>query len=567
MSLPKLDLLNISENSEGWGPSCEQKHDPMEQFKDLPFQSFNRCEKIGRISDWIGVEKFFQRNRAYGNKDNAASQFDYVHDADENFQLVDSSKPQKPLQQRYRNRNAIQFKKLMSKDIDEKQNIQSSGKLKKSVAKEHMKQFKIWQKRGGNTRTTNARPQNRKFGERGIQKVRQPSVQIQTDWKHVVDLDFPTLQRKKASHQLYGNGEDIKGHSYGIVYYYDKNIDRLTPKNSIELKRNCDTFISVPTTDDSVIEQLTTEKCGNIFATDIILATLMSSTRSVYSWDVVIHKLGNVIIFDKRDRTDALVNPVDQYTVNETHPDPPVFEGSGENTANELAAEALLVNQNFKRQVLKRNSDPYKFENEEIPIDDDYDTSAFDCAYKYRKWNLGSSKKGVPLTLVCRTEVNGISTGTSGELQLLTIKAFNEWDSTVRGHLDWRKSLESQRGSVLATEMRNNSCKLAKWTLQALLAGTDNLKIGYVSRTTPKNNTSHCILGVQNFRPIELAQNISLDLDNCWGILKSIVELVLDQPDGKYLLMKDPVAPTLKFYSLPKGAFETSEDESDDEED
>uniref|UniRef100_A0A0N4ZRC7 Eukaryotic translation initiation factor 3 subunit p66 n=1 Tax=Parastrongyloides trichosuri TaxID=131310 RepID=A0A0N4ZRC7_PARTI len=567
MSLPKLELLNISENLEGWGPNIEQKHDPMEQFRDLPFQSFNRCERIGRISDWIGVEKFFQRNRAYGNKDNSASQFDYIHDADENFQLVDSSKPQKPIQQRYRNRNTIQFKKIMSKDIDDKQNGQSSGKHKRSVAKEHMKQFKIWQKRGGNVRTNNARPQNRKFGERGIQKVRQPSVQVQPDWQHIVDLDFPTLQRKKAPHQLYGLGEDIKGHSYGAVHYYDKSIDRLTPKNSIELKRFGGAFISVPTLHDCVIERLNAEKCGNIFATDIILATLMSATRSVYSWDIIIHKVGNVVVFDKRENVDSLGNPVDQYTVNETHPDPPAFEGIGENTANELATEALHVNLNFRRQVLKRNAESYKFENENIPIDDDYDASLFECAFKYRKWNLGTSKQGVPLNLVCRTEINGASTGNSGETQLLTIKAFNEWDSTVRGHLDWRKSLETQRGSVLATEMRNNSCKLAKWTLQAILAGTDNLKIGYVSRASPKNSTSHCILGVQNFRPVELAQNISLDLDNCWGVLKSVVEMVLSQPDGKYLLMKDPISPVLKFYSLPKTAFESSEDESSEEED
>ena len=44
--------------------------------------------------------------------------------------------------------------------------------------------------------------------------------------------------------------------------------------------------------------------------------------------------------------------------------------------------------------------------------------------------------------------------------------------------IDWRKKLDSQGGSVLATELKNNSCKLAKWTASAILAGSDYLKLG-----------------------------------------------------------------------------------------
>ena len=40
---------------------------------------------------------------------------------------------------------------------------------------------------------------------------------------------------------------------------------------------------------------------GNVYATDAILATIMCSTRSNYSWDVVIQKVGGKIFFDKRD--------------------------------------------------------------------------------------------------------------------------------------------------------------------------------------------------------------------------------------------------------------------------
>ncbi len=36
-------------------------------------------------------------------------------------------------------------------------------------------------------------------------------------------------------------------------------------------------------------------------------------------------------------------------------------------------------------------------------------------------------------------------------------------------------------GSVLATELKNNSFKLAKWAAQSILAGADVMKIGYVT--------------------------------------------------------------------------------------
>lgn len=37
---------------------------------------------------------------------------------------------------------------------------------------------------------------------------------------------------------------------------------------------------------------------------------------------------------------------------------------------------------------------------------------------------------------------------------------------TVLASGDWRKKLEMQPGAVLATELKNNNCKLARWTTQ-----------------------------------------------------------------------------------------------------
>ena len=46
------------------------------------------------------------------------------------------------------------------------------------------------------------------------------------------------------------------------------------------------------------------------------------------------------------------------------------------------------------------------------------------------------------------------------------------------GGVEWRKKLDSQRGAVLATELKNNSCKIAKWATCAVLAGSSFIKFG-----------------------------------------------------------------------------------------
>ena len=80
-----------------------------------------------------------------------------------------------------------------------------------------------------------------------------------------------------------------------------------------------------------------------------------------------------------------------------------------------------------------------------------------------------------------RCEHDAVTYGTgasANDLLYLNVKALNEWDSKFSGGVDWRQKLDVQRGAVLANELKNNSCKLAKWTVQALLAGSDLIKFG-----------------------------------------------------------------------------------------
>ena len=142
-------------------------------------------------------------------------------------------------------------------------------------------------------------------------------------------------------------------------------------------------------------------------------------------------------------------------------------------------------------------------------------------------------------------------------------------DARLTSGIDWRQKLDSQRGAVLATELKNNSCKLAKWTLQAMLAGADLIKLGYVSRVHSKDPVNHVILGTQQYKPKEFATHINLNVANAWGILKAVIDLTLGLEEGKYLLMKDPNKQVIRLYSIPVDAFEAveQEEELDGEED
>ena len=71
---------------------------------------------------------------------------------------------------------------------------------------------------------------------------------------------------------------------------------RVNVKNEKPLQRIDRIFHTVTTTDDPVIRKLVkTETTANVFVTDAILATLMCASRSAYSWDIVVQKIGGKV--------------------------------------------------------------------------------------------------------------------------------------------------------------------------------------------------------------------------------------------------------------------------------
>ena len=73
-----------------------------------------------------------------------------------------------------------------------------------------------------------------------------------------------------------------------------------------------------------------------------------------------------------------------------------------------------------------------------------------------------------------------------------------------------------------------------------------------MSRVNVRATDKHVILGMQQFKPTEFAYQIALDMDNAWGIVRTIIDFLNKQEDGKYIIMKDPnkVNFAIKFFSF-----------------
>ncbi|RAH73866.1 eukaryotic translation initiation factor 3 subunit D [Aspergillus aculeatinus CBS 121060] len=424
----------------------------------------------------------------------------------------------------------------------------------------------------------------RRFGWKDYdkpQRTREASVAVRPDWTMLEEVDFSRLSKLNMEAP---EGEEVD--SYGFMYYYDRSYDKAPVKNAERRLQALDrAAYNVTTSQDPVIQELAEKNEATVFASADILSTLMCAPRSVYSWDLVIVHQGGKIYFDKRDGAS-----LDLVTVNENAADAPLEladssaataaaaskqEGAAINTPSALALEATFINHNFALQTV--------VESEESKVELAHPNPFYNAAeeteplaskgYKYRRFDLSLERDEgqEPVHMIVRTEIDAIMKNpTGGEDQQLVVKALNEFDSKAQGSggaLDWRSKLWSQRGAVVATEMKNNSSKLARWTTQAILAKADAMKLGFVSRANPRSAAAHVVLGVVGYKPRDLATQMNLNLGNGWGIVRTIVDRIraldADEDDDKvkkYVLIKDPNRPVLRLYSVPPTTFEEDEE-------
>ncbi|XP_077228201.1 eukaryotic translation initiation factor 3 subunit D-like [Tasmannia lanceolata] len=521
--MPGFDVGAVPFNTDGWGPPETPTPLLSNHPTNVPFAPFSRSEKLGRIADW--TRTYNNPSRSNPNRNPSDAVFDFTlddsapADEDSSFRLVDGKPPPRPkFGPKWRFQQQRQLPQRKDEEVEAK---------KREADKERARRDRLYNmnRSGGNQPRREA-------------AVFKSSVDIQPEWTMLDQIPFATFSKLSFS---VPEPEDLL--LCGGLEFYDRSFDRINPKNEKRLERFKNrNFFKVTTTDDPIIRRLANEDKATVFATDSILSSLMCAPRSVYSWDIVIQRVGNKLFFDKRDGSQ-----LDLLSVNETSQEPLPEAKDDINSAYSLSVEAAYINQNFSQQVLVRDGNKVAFE-EPNPFAAEGEEVA-SVAYRYRRWKLDDE-----MFLVARCEVHSVSEA-KGQRSFLTLNALNEFDPKYSG-VDWRQKLETQKGAVLATELKNNANKLAKWTAQALLASADVMKLGYVSRVHPRDHFNHVILSVAGYKPREFAMQINLNTSNMWGIVKSIVDLCMKLNEGKYVLVKDPSKPQVRIYEVPADAFE-----------
>jgi translation initiation factor 3 subunit D len=274
-------------------------------------------------------------------------------------------------------------------------------------------------------------------------------------------------------------------------------------------------------------------------------------------------KISGKLILDKRDGSH-----IDFLTVDETAQEPPNNDDANHiNAPVKLGQEASCINQNFSQMVLDYEIAPEEMEHANPFEDEDESVStAASGAYRYRKITIpGNPKeesefKRNPVSIAVRTEVNC----KMGKDHYVSVKAVNEYDQ--RKGQPWRKYLDSQRGAVLATVLKDNAFKLGRWTAQAILSGCDTLKLGYISRKEDPYPWTHHCLTVTTYQVDGFAEQIGMTNNNIFGILRSVIDLVMSLDDGKYVLLKDPTKSVVRLFEVPWDTFGDEEGEDDEEE-
>jgi len=530
----------IQANADGWGPTAGV--DP-EKFNNIPYSPFNKGDRLGRVADWVSsttrpgrYNQFTDRQAGQGG-----GTFGFHYD-DDAFQVVDTKPAQRP-QHFGPRRHVPHTHRRDSRQFDSKNQLNLEGQ--KAIRREQDQARRRQNKRyGASDSRWDARPQ---------QRTRDSSVDVGSGWRVVEQINFPILLKLKCK---VDEPETVR--ECGQVLPYDKQYERLTAKTCKQLERLPQEvagrrLLQVTASDDPIMQKYADEDAAQIFATDQVLGVLMASPRSVYSWDIVATKTEDGKIWlDKRPNS-----VVDYITVNETANEPPSDEREGINNVGSLSQEATVIGANISQMLVQKKVGPLKMPNPN-PFEE-AGQRPLSIAYRYRKFDMDG------LSILVRTEVDTYVEAQGGKPSFIKLCVLNEFDPRVSGSVDWRRKLDTQKGAVLAAELKNNSNKLAMWTSRACMAGVDHIKMGFVSRVHPKQCYDHSILQVQPSRTTDFARQINLDMDNCWGIVKGFCDLVAKQEPGKYVLLKDPNKPLVRIYSVPENAFDAVVEAVEDE--
>eukprot|EP01129_Flabellula_baltica_P000093 TRINITY_DN100_c0_g1_i1.p1 TRINITY_DN100_c0_g1~~TRINITY_DN100_c0_g1_i1.p1 ORF type:complete len:553 (+),score=138.74 TRINITY_DN100_c0_g1_i1:75-1661(+) len=518
-------LDNIPNSTEGWGPQFSTISKPTTTVDRVPYAPYQkgRYNKM-KVADWTNTARITYVTK--GNVTNTSMNFFEENGGD--FLVVDRTLDRQ-------------------KKSNNKQKTKTNRDKKKAANSRTVQQQGKSRPRKGRNQQQKKRTKRRYYGAGyGFYKQNRkysPSVEIQPTWgEPILDIDFKVLMERNVSYNdpVEAENLDVKGR----VERFNDIYESLSARKGRHLEKRWGAervFNRASTNQDPVMDDLKSQNIGNVYATDVIIATIMTTLKSVYGWDILIKKENGNIYLDKRADS-----PIDYLTVNENASDPPQEKADPiYNSLKYLHNEATSINQNFSQQVLYKEPGTEIVYGEGNPFTQETCESA---AYKYRKWNLGD------IQLVGRAQFDAYKM-VNDQVEPLLVKSLNEYDPKITH--GWKKLLETLRNGVFSTQVQHNANKLSKWAIEAYLAEAYGIEIGYVSRYNPKDVNNHVILGVDFFRTNLFMSEISgFSMEKMWGTFIHIINIIREQEDGNYVLLRDPNAKILHLYKLNDEDFE-----------
>lgn len=292
---------------------------------------------------------------------------------------------------------------------------------------------------------------------------------------------------------------------------------------------------------------------------DITFCTLCTVNYTKFPFNIRFTKEGNKLAFniDPYDQSAAFASLV---TLGEN------FIGNhyeDETIVGKLAVEATLVNQNVgellvapadqfpetvrdRNQPLSQELKDFMQENEKEFLCDD------GKGYKYIKLTIDDEYYVyVRVSIDAWEEKNSV-------LKPVLIRSLLNIDSSK-----WKSEWNTKSALLKLETERSNSSQIQKWMLQAYLAGTDELKLGFTMRNLSNDPYNHKLVSLEPTKISELSNFFNFyfasSFSTLYGIFQKVSEL---KEDTEYVLNKAPYKSQLKFFSVPV----EEEDEDQDEE-
>lgn len=413
-------------------------------------------------------------------------------------------------------------------------------------------------------------------------KRKKHAIEILLSWERVTEIELSKLNKLLLDLGAAKDGELISVRANpALIKQYNKTFDRLSLSLNLNKKTvGLKVFAKeapendVDTPKDHVLMESAKNGSADVVVTSEILALIMASPKSHFPWSIKITKdvkTGALVFLKTEVPNMTIVDENDSDLFNTSFR----MDENGTNSYVKLLNELKAVNYNLRRFVsLALPEQPETIKGAKIDSEPDLKIGTI---YKYKVWHipentrLGELRRNKKLTLakpveeeeekhinvVVRTELDLLQKSLNGEeYETAAIHALNQYKATPS--LDWKTKLIANRGAIMSTELRKNNHLLSKWIIRALLADTENIKLGFVARDSYSLSAKHSVLGVFNYKPADLARQLNLQISNGWAIFKSVVDIVNhaaeEAKEGKdsveFVLVRDAEGAKLGIYKV-----------------